>query len=102
TVGSGADAIDGGDGNDVYQVDFGNTWGIFVSLAEGFVYNDGFGSVDTIVNVEGVQGSDFEDTIDGDAHDNWLSGLAGDDLLLGYEGNDTLDGGAGFDSIDGG
>ena len=61
----------------------------------------GFGK-DTLLNIENVVGSAFNDVLVGDAKDNVLSGENGNDILIGGNGNDTLRGGAGDDRIDGG
>ena len=50
-------------------------------------------------DVENVYGSDFADSITGDAADNVLLGNGGDDEIHGGDGNDTLSGGAGADSM---
>lgn len=55
---------------------------------------------DTIVNIENIMGSSFNDTLAGDAGANALSGGAGDDMLRGGAGADILDGGAGIDTAD--
>ena len=61
---------------------------------------------DTLVNIEGLSGSTFNDVLTGNAIDNalWgydgndtLYGLAGDDDLFGENGNDQLLGGSGVD-----
>lgn len=66
---------------------------------------------DTLVGIENVVGSAYNDTITGDAADNKLFGLAGidnlyggagDDVLSGDDGNDNLYGEDGADSISGG
>ena len=62
--------------------------------------NDAAG--DTFESVEGVQGSDFDDRITGDAGANRLLGGAGDDVIDGGAGRDTLGGGAGVDTLTGG
>ncbi len=49
-----------------------------------------------------IMGSDFGDTLTGDAGNNVLSGGLGDDTLTGGAGNDTLFGGAGADILVGG
>jgi Ca2+-binding RTX toxin-like protein len=46
---------------------------------------------DTLINIESVSGSDFNDT---------LTGSAGDNFLRGGLGNDVMDGGGGFDVAD--
>ena len=84
----GNDILDGGDGNDL--ADYRNTTlSITAAMATGTVtVSDG--SVDTLVRIEGVYGSQSNDTI---------TGGAGDDLIGGHLGNDTLSGGAGFDTV---
>lgn len=66
---------------------------------------------DTLIGIENVVGSAYNDTITGDAGDNKLFGLAGtdnlyggagDDVLSGDDGNDNLYGEDGADSISGG
>ena len=112
--GSGADTLDGGghayaqhspwvytqEGGDT--VDYGaSTAAVDIDLTRA-TQTGGHAEGDSLVGVENVIGSGFNDSIAGDATANLLSGLAGDDTLLGREGNDTLRGGAGADLIDGG
>jgi Ca2+-binding RTX toxin-like protein len=99
--GLGADAIDGGGGFDGFEA-FDATEGIWISLADGLAYNDGFGFIDTVTGIEAVYGSAHADNIQGDATGNWFLGFDGDDLLLGGDGDDGFEGGTGFDYIDGG
>ncbi|HEV8263203.1 MAG TPA: calcium-binding protein, partial [Burkholderiales bacterium] len=73
--------------------------GINVSLYDGKVYDDGFGSVDTIQNIQEVVGSNLSDFIFGDQQDNVLRGRDGDDHLFGDYGNDILIGDAGNDNL---
>ena len=54
---------------------------------------------DTLVNIENLTGSGFDDSLTGDAGANVLAGLAGNDRLIGGAGNDTLIGGPGADSF---
>ncbi len=84
----GADLYDGGDGFDEIHY-FGSSAGIIVDLAAG-VGRGGFAEGDGYVSVEGVTGSDHDDTLIGDDGDNVLRGM------LGY---DTIDGGDGFDTV---
>jgi Ca2+-binding RTX toxin-like protein len=44
----------------------------------------------TLINIEDVVGTNYNDTITGTFGDNVLDGGSGDDLLKGYAGNDTL------------
>ena len=57
----------------------------------------GFGP-DTLINIQNVIGTNFNDTLTGDANANVLSGGAGNDMLFATAGGDTLDGGTGTDT----
>ena len=111
-----ADQITGGDGNDTFVggagadvlngglgVDFAeyptSPAGLDASLAAGVVFNDGTGSSDTFVSVEGIVGSLLNDRIVGSAQPDVLLGLAGDDTIDGGAGDDLLRGGGGADQI---
>ncbi|MFN7164233.1 MAG: M10 family metallopeptidase C-terminal domain-containing protein, partial [Hyphomonas sp.] len=54
---------------------------------------------DTFSSIEGIIGSDFNDTLIGDSATNILRGGAGNDILIGNAGNDFLTGGAGADTF---
>ena len=58
---------------------------------------DGGGGTDTLNNIEGVPGSEFNDVITGDSNDNRLVGQNGNDQLFGAAGNDFLVGDDGVD-----
>ena len=61
--------------------------------------------VDTLINIEAVYGSNFDDTMraaDGSVGNAALNGQGGNDTLIGGSGGDTLSGGAGDDLLDGG
>lgn len=85
---SGNDTIDGGDGFDQADYDYAPA-GINVDLAAGTA-QDGYGYTDTLISIESIDGSDFDDTIRGDDQDNYLVGNAG---------NDTIDGRGGLDQV---
>lgn len=71
--------------------------GIAHGTAPGDVANVGF---DTIFGgVNRVRGSNFNDTISGNANDNILEGQGGNDVLNGRGGSDTLTGGPGSDTF---
>jgi len=97
---AGADIIDGGSGpRDRVVYDLSND-GVSVNLATG--QGDlGFARGDTYTNIEDVFGSDYADTLIGDANNNLLSGGKGNDSLVGGAGSNTLVGGAGADTLDG-
>ena len=52
--------------------------------------------------IEGVAGTDLDDTIIGNARSNLLFGLGGNDLLVGGDGRDIIVGGDGADTLSGG
>ncbi|NBP46123.1 MAG: calcium-binding protein, partial [Betaproteobacteria bacterium] len=81
----GNDTITGGGGDFVAYRD--SQAAVNVNLAAGSA-QDGWGGTDTLVNINGVYGSVFADT---------LTGGSGNDTLVGGAGNDTLTGGGGVD-----
>jgi Ca2+-binding RTX toxin-like protein len=90
TGGVGADTIDGGGGSDIISYrDSGSA--VTVDLSSNTV-SGGTASGDIISNIEGVYGSDFNDTLTGNALDNVISGGVGDDVMSGGSGNDTITG----------
>ena len=72
-----------------------STTGIGINTTTG-VFTGALAVGDVFVNVEGVGGSLFNDTITGFAY---LFGLDGNDTLNGAAGNDFVDGGAGDDLL---
>ena len=63
------------------------------SISNGVVTGfgiDGFGQRDTLVNIEDVQGTRYDDLIIGSRFSNRLRGGDGDDTLAGGGGNDTF------------
>lgn len=100
----GNDYIDGGPGNDTADYRFA-AGGIVVNLGATSgpqATNDGDGGQDTLVSIEYISGSQFDDVIVGDAGDNQLLGNGGNDTIRGGAGNDRLNGGDGDDLLDGG
>ena len=92
--GGGNDVLDGGDGIDTADYTDAAS-GVVVRLLAGLTPDDGDGGVDSLVSIENVTGSDFNDTLLGSAGANVLSGGGGRDYLLGLGGNDILHGGSG-------
>ena len=84
---SGADVLNGMGGFD-YASYSNATAGLTASLANPAI-NTGEAAGDTYISVEALRGSDFNDTLIGDANNNNLRGGLGADVL---------DGGAGFDN----
>ena len=115
----GNDSVDGRGGFDTvyYDYDAGEIRGaISANLETGVVVKNngtvvGGDGTDTLVGIEALWGSIFDDTLLGSSGADQLGGSAGNDLvqggvghdsLEGEDGNDTLRGDAGNDVIDGG
>jgi len=78
------------------------TSGVTVNLATiGSQDTIGAGN-DTLIFINNVIGSEFDDTLTGNILPNSLFGRGGDDHLLGGAGSDFLVGGEGDDILDGG
>lgn len=98
--GAGADLLDGGSGNDTVSY-LAAPGGVAVYLySPGGWLGDAVG--DTLIGVEALRGSLFNDFLGGDDLPNRIEGLDGNDVLDGRGGDDTLDGGDGDDLIMGG
>jgi Ca2+-binding RTX toxin-like protein len=69
---------------------FGGNLGITANLAVG-TSTDGFGNIETLINIEAVFGTAQVDSFTGNDRIN---------RFRGYAGNDTLDGGAGLDTAE--
>lgn len=99
--GPGNDTLDGGDGDDTAAYPFWSdvNQAIDIDLENNIANNDGFGGVDTLLNFETIQGSQFNDIIRGDSLGNNLRGGDGDDLLVPRGGDDYVEGGNGADTF---
>ena len=109
----GNDSVDGGAGllNKVGYSDYREVAGAYVQLGaspgvfsapagvssnsilsgwEGFAV-DGWGGIDQLRNIQGVEGSNYADTLIGDSRNNRLDGRGGDDSMDGGEGFDTVE-----------
>ena len=87
--GAGNDSIDGRGGYDIAA--YGNSPGaitVDLRLNSGQV-QDGWGFVDTLANIEEVDGSQFADTMVGDSNNNTFNGLRGADRFDGGAGSDN-------------
>ena len=122
--GKGIDLLEGGPGDDLLEgqgaIDVAlydrAPQGVNVSLSAGTAVGEG---ADTLIGIESVVGSDYNDVLTGTGKFNGFLGLAGNDtlrggagpdnlfgskgndLLYGEDGNDWLDGGAGTDTLNG-
>lgn len=89
----GADTLDGGSGVDLADYS-ASTSAVTIDLSLGSDPQtasdpvNGIEHGDRLANIEGVIGSDFDDTLTGNAHGNHLEGGAGQDRLAGGAGND--------------
>jgi Ca2+-binding RTX toxin-like protein len=101
TGGAGNDKLDGGAGIDTAYYTSAAT-SVAVNLALTTAQNTIGAGTDTLLNIENLSGSTYNDSLTGDTNNNSLYGLGGNDILSGEAGNDTLDGGAGDDVLDGG
>ena len=110
------DTLDGGSGNDTLMGDAGNDWlsggegddilngganldfadyskaasAVTVRLSTIQQQDTGGAGFDTLLNLEGVQGSDFNDSLVGNTQDNLLFGGAGSDTIKGGADPDTF------------
>ncbi|MBD2838358.1 hypothetical protein ID144_15025, partial [Pseudomonas sp. JM0905a] len=97
---SGSNIFNGAGGYDLVSYEF-SSYGVTVDLSLSTSQYTGHGS-DTFTSIEGVIGTDHDDTLAGNALANTLIGGEGDDQLNGWAGNDTLNGGGGVDQMVGG
>lgn len=98
--GAGNDSISGGQGIDTVSY-AGSPAGINLNLSRDTA-QDGYGGIDTIIGVENVIGSQFNDIIVASNFANVITGGNGDDRITAKAGDDTVTGGNGNDRIDGG
>ena len=118
----GNDTLDGGAGDDIMNGGGGNDTASFASWTEavtvglgtggnGFATNDAGTENDSLISIENISGSAFNDFINGNNDANVLTGgdggdalfgRGGDDIMLGGNGNDFLRGSDGADTLDGG
>jgi Ca2+-binding RTX toxin-like protein len=98
--GAGADALNGGAGSDFanYQ---SSAVAVTVDLLAGTA-SGGDAQGDTLVSIENLYGSSFDDHLTGNNARNVIGGELGDDTLVGNGGDDALNGEAGNDTLDGG
>jgi len=92
--------ITGGDGVDTWLADL-DPAGVTIQLGAGWG-QDGWGGFDTLIGIENVVGTAFNDTLVGSDVGNMLVGGGGDDWIVGLGGDDILEGGDGINVLIGG
>jgi len=97
---AGDDLLDGGNGIDIVNYS-ASPDGITLNLNIGNAFSAGSGN-DTLVSIENVTGSAFNDYIAGNNEANALYGCGGNDVISGNAGNDTIYGNGGNDNLYGG
>ncbi|MEZ0318206.1 MAG: cadherin-like domain-containing protein [Methylophilaceae bacterium] len=120
--GAGDDSIIGGINNDVIEGAAGNDTlngaggssnmvsyfyataavTIDLNIADGVAQDTKGAGIDTLSNFSNIQGSRFNDTLNGDQQANFIRGDLGNDTITGGAGNDTLLGESGNDWLSGG
>lgn len=101
--GNGDDTINGGDGNRDSAIYIYSNSAIKADLTAGTVDDDNDGITDdTLISIERIKGSAYNDEILGNSERNFLDGHDGDDIIYGYNGNDVLNGENGDDTLYGG
>ena len=98
--GSGADFHDGGEGID--RAAYWNSSSGLVADLQFIGANTNDAAGDQFSQIEGLQGTNYNDDLRGDANPNSLMGLDGTDTLHGRDGDDHLAGGNGNDILLGG
>ncbi len=96
TGGAGADTIDGGGGSDIISYRDSDS-ALAIDLSTNSV-SGGTATGDTISNIEGIYGSNYDDTLSGNSLDNVINGGAGDDIIVGGAGNDIIVGESTYDT----
>ncbi len=108
--GASDDLLDGGEGIDIASYAAAAS-GVNVTLGVAGAQDTGGAGHDTLVSIEVLQGSGWDDVLTGDGTENgliggagqdWQQGLGGADVLSGGDGHDSVWGGDGDDALDGG
>jgi len=100
-AGAGNNILDGAAGTDTVSYVYAAS-GVSVSLATSASQATGGSGSDTLLNIESLIGSNYNDVLTGNAGNNVLTGGLGADSLSGGDGADTLNGGTGADTMIGG
>jgi Ca2+-binding RTX toxin-like protein len=89
-AGAGNNVLNGGIGTDMVSYALA-TGAVTVSLSSTAAQATGGSGTDTLVGIEGLIGSNYNDTLSGGIGNNTLTGGAGKDTLAGNGGNDIFD-----------
>ncbi len=100
-AGSGNNVLNGSTGTDTASFAYAGT-AVTASLATTAAQATGGSGSDTLLNVENLTGSNYNDSLTGNTLANTLNGGLGNDVLNGGSGNDIMIGGVGKDSLIGG
>jgi Ca2+-binding RTX toxin-like protein len=97
---AGADRLVGGAQTDTasYSTASSKVW-VRLWAGDGL---DGDALGDVLIDIENLEGSNFDDKLAGDDGNNRVAGLGGDDLVQGLAGDDQILGGDGADTMTGG
>ena len=95
---AGARVLDGGDGSDTVSYAWSNGVVVDLAISDPQRTDVNYLIFDTLINIENLTGSTWDDTLKGNSGANRLTGADGSDTLMGRAGNDILDGGNGFDT----
>lgn len=87
--GAGNDLLDGGAGIDTASYASAQA-GVTVNLANLGSHNTGGAGLDTLVSIDNLIGSNYNDTLIGNNADNVFTGGLGNDVLTGGGGSDTF------------
>jgi Ca2+-binding RTX toxin-like protein len=97
--GGGADTADYSEASSYVTVDLGKTTAQNIDVGQTISGGQGF---DTLIDIENLVGSTFNDMLTGGTSDNILWGGDGNDSLNGGQGHDRLEGGNNDDMLEGG
>ncbi|WP_425404060.1 VCBS domain-containing protein [Hwanghaeella sp.] len=103
----GDDILNGGDGHDrVRYIRDNGPNGVVVNLSDtdrdgqaAGTATDAHGDTDTLISIEEVQGTFFDDVLIGSDQGDRLIGLSGDDTIEGGDGDDVMTGDGGADTF---
>ena len=105
-AGAGIDTFDGGLGIDEVNCEGAGEQlsgaSVDLALASGQIINDGWNNTESVVSIERIDGSDWDDSILGSNDFNVLHGDGGNDTINGRGGSDEIAGNAGQDILTGG